>query len=90
MINCRPDRVERNQQMGELGGRRAPADLVAGLFDGVRMTVPLPPEVATLGLAVGLMFALVCCLVANLPPGGMISPGGWPSPSCRTGGSSWP
>jgi poly-gamma-glutamate biosynthesis protein PgsC/CapC len=39
------------------------------------MTATLRPEVATLGLAVGLMFALVCYLVANLSPGGMISPG---------------
>lgn len=69
VINCRPDRVERNQQMGELvgdldpervvligepvrsarntippgwggrldelGGRRTPAELVDGIFDGV-------------------------------------------------------
>ncbi len=35
----------------------------------------LSPEVATLGLAVGLVFSLVCYLVTNLSPGGMITPG---------------
>lgn len=35
----------------------------------------LVPEVATLGLAVGLLFSLVCYLTTNLSPGGMITPG---------------
>ncbi|MDQ3578557.1 MAG: poly-gamma-glutamate biosynthesis protein PgsC/CapC [Actinomycetota bacterium] len=35
----------------------------------------LPPEVATLGLAIGLVFSLVCYLTTNLSPGGMITPG---------------
>ncbi len=35
----------------------------------------LQPEVATLGLAIGLMFSLLCYLVSNLSPGGMITPG---------------
>ena len=35
----------------------------------------LPPEVATLGLAIGLLFSLVCYLTTNLSPGGMITPG---------------
>lgn len=35
----------------------------------------LLPEVATLGLAIGLVFSLICYLVTNLSPGGMISPG---------------
>jgi poly-gamma-glutamate biosynthesis protein PgsC/CapC len=33
------------------------------------------PEVATLGLAIGLLFSLVCYLTTNLSPGGMITPG---------------
>lgn len=32
-------------------------------------------EVAVLGIAIGLVFALVCYLVSNLSPGGMITPG---------------
>ncbi|ALG09424.1 poly-gamma-glutamate biosynthesis protein PgsC/CapC [Kibdelosporangium phytohabitans] len=32
-------------------------------------------EVATLGLAIGLVFSLVCYLATNLSPGGMITPG---------------
>jgi poly-gamma-glutamate biosynthesis protein PgsC/CapC len=32
-------------------------------------------EVATIGLAIGLLLALVCLLITNLSPGGMISPG---------------
>lgn len=32
-------------------------------------------EVATLGLAIGLVFSLVCYLTTNLSPGGMITPG---------------
>lgn len=35
----------------------------------------LQPEVATLGLALGLLFSLMCYLVSNLSPGGMITPG---------------
>ena len=35
----------------------------------------LQPEVATLGLAIGLLFSLTCYLVSNLSPGGMITPG---------------
>lgn len=33
-----------------------------------------PPEVAVLGLSIGLVFSLVCYLVSNLSPGGMITP----------------
>jgi len=32
------------------------------------------PEVAVLGLSIGLVMSLVCYLVTNLSPGGMISP----------------
>jgi len=35
----------------------------------------LTPEVAAMGLALGLIFSLVCYLVTNLSPGGMITPG---------------
>jgi gamma-polyglutamate biosynthesis protein CapC len=35
----------------------------------------LPDEVATLGIALGLLFSLVCYLTTNLSPGGMITPG---------------
>ncbi len=35
----------------------------------------LQPEVATLGLAIGLLFSLLCYLTTNLSPGGMITPG---------------
>lgn len=35
----------------------------------------LVAEVATIGLAIGLLLALVCLLITNLSPGGMISPG---------------
>lgn len=35
----------------------------------------LAPEVATLGLAIGLLFSLMCYLTTNLSPGGMITPG---------------
>ncbi|MER5641022.1 poly-gamma-glutamate biosynthesis protein PgsC/CapC [Kitasatospora sp. NPDC002227] len=38
------------------------------------MTTPLSAEVATLGLAIGLLFGLGCYLVTNLSPGGMITP----------------
>lgn len=33
------------------------------------------PAVATIGLAIGLILSLVCYLVSNLSPGGMITPG---------------
>ena len=35
----------------------------------------LAPEVATIALAIGLLFALTCYLTTNLSPGGMITPG---------------
>jgi poly-gamma-glutamate biosynthesis protein PgsC/CapC len=35
----------------------------------------LSPETATVGLAIGLIFSLLCYLVTNLSPGGMITPG---------------
>lgn len=35
----------------------------------------LAPETATLGLAIGLVFSLLCYLITNLSPGGMITPG---------------
>ncbi|MFC0109268.1 poly-gamma-glutamate biosynthesis protein PgsC/CapC [Kibdelosporangium aridum] len=35
----------------------------------------LAAEVATIGLAIGLLMALICVLITNLSPGGMISPG---------------
>lgn len=35
----------------------------------------LLPEVAALGLAIGLVFSLVCYLLSNLSAGGMITPG---------------
>lgn len=35
----------------------------------------MTPELAVLGIALGLLFALVCYLVTNLSPGGMITPG---------------
>jgi len=38
-------------------------------------TYGLVPEVATLGLAIGLLFSLMCYLTTNLSPGGMITPG---------------
>lgn len=39
------------------------------------ITTDLLPAAATLGLAIGLIFSLICYLVVNLSPGGMISPG---------------
>lgn len=39
------------------------------------ITGALQPEVATLGLAIGLVFSLLCYLTSNLSPGGMITPG---------------
>lgn len=38
-------------------------------------TTTLTSQVATLGLAIGLAFSLVCYLTTNLSPGGMITPG---------------
>ncbi|MEV0847296.1 poly-gamma-glutamate biosynthesis protein PgsC/CapC [Streptomyces sp. NPDC049954] len=35
----------------------------------------LTPEIAALGIGLGLMFSLVCYLTTNLSPGGMITPG---------------
>jgi poly-gamma-glutamate biosynthesis protein PgsC/CapC len=35
----------------------------------------LTPQTATLGLAIGLVLALICYLTTNLSPGGMITPG---------------
>ncbi len=35
----------------------------------------LTPEVAVLGISLGLLFSLICYLVTNLSPGGMITPG---------------
>jgi gamma-polyglutamate biosynthesis protein CapC len=39
------------------------------------VTVELTPEIAALSLAIGLLFSLVCYLITNLSPGGMITPG---------------
>ncbi len=35
----------------------------------------MTPEIAVLGIALGLLFALICYLATNLSPGGMITPG---------------
>lgn len=35
----------------------------------------LTPEIAVLGIGIGLVLSLVCYLVSNLSPGGMITPG---------------
>ncbi len=35
----------------------------------------MTPEVAVLGISLGLFFSLICYLVTNLSPGGMITPG---------------
>ncbi len=35
----------------------------------------MTPEVAVLGISLGLLFSLICYLVTNLSPGGMITPG---------------
>ncbi|UQA96466.1 poly-gamma-glutamate biosynthesis protein PgsC/CapC [Streptomyces halobius] len=35
----------------------------------------LTPEIAAIGIALGLLFSLVCYLTTNLSPGGMITPG---------------
>jgi len=39
------------------------------------MNPGLAPEIATVGLAIGLLLSLVCYLTTNLSPGGMITPG---------------
>jgi poly-gamma-glutamate biosynthesis protein PgsC/CapC len=39
------------------------------------LTGQLSPEIATIGLAIGLVLSLVCYLTTNLSPGGMITPG---------------
>jgi gamma-polyglutamate biosynthesis protein CapC len=38
------------------------------------MTTDLSPQVAALGLSLGLLFSLGCYLITNLSPGGMITP----------------
>ena len=38
-------------------------------------TAELSPEIATIGLAIGLVLSLLCYLTTNLSPGGMITPG---------------
>ncbi|WP_037605553.1 poly-gamma-glutamate biosynthesis protein PgsC/CapC [Streptacidiphilus rugosus] len=35
----------------------------------------LTPQIAALGIALGLVFSLICYLTTNLSPGGMITPG---------------
>jgi poly-gamma-glutamate biosynthesis protein PgsC/CapC len=37
--------------------------------------ITLAPQAATIALAIGLLFALICYLTTNLSPGGMITPG---------------
>lgn len=44
----------------------------------------LTPEIAAIGIGLGLMFSLICYLTTNLSPGGMITLAGWRSPSSRT------
>lgn len=39
------------------------------------MESALAPEVSVLALSIGLLFALICYLLTNLSPGGMITPG---------------
>ena len=39
------------------------------------VTAELPPEIATVCLAIGMVMALVCYLATSLSPGGMITPG---------------
>lgn len=39
------------------------------------ITSELSPQLATVALGVGLVFALLCYLTTNLSPGGMITPG---------------
>jgi poly-gamma-glutamate biosynthesis protein PgsC/CapC len=35
----------------------------------------LTPQIAAIGIAIGLLFSLICYLTTNLSPGGMITPG---------------
>ncbi|MGW7530541.1 poly-gamma-glutamate biosynthesis protein PgsC/CapC [Streptomyces sp. NPDC054783] len=37
--------------------------------------VHLSPDMAAIGISLGLLFSLICYLVTNLSPGGMITPG---------------
>ncbi len=37
--------------------------------------VELSPDMAAIGIALGLLFSLICYLTTNLSPGGMITPG---------------
>ncbi|MEV0276319.1 poly-gamma-glutamate biosynthesis protein PgsC/CapC [Streptomyces sp. NPDC050610] len=37
--------------------------------------VELTPDMAAIGIALGLLFSLICYLTTNLSPGGMITPG---------------
>ena len=39
------------------------------------LTGTVAPQLATIALAIGLLFSLVCYLTTNLSPGGMITPG---------------
>lgn len=39
------------------------------------LTGTLAPQTATVALAIGLLFSLICYLTTNLSPGGMITPG---------------
>ena len=39
------------------------------------LTGTLAPQLAAMALAIGLLFSLLCYLVTNLSPGGMITPG---------------
>jgi poly-gamma-glutamate biosynthesis protein PgsC/CapC len=39
------------------------------------LTGTVAPQVATMALAIGLLFSLLCYLITNLSPGGMITPG---------------
>ena len=39
------------------------------------LTGTVAPQLATMALAIGLLFSLLCYVVTNLSPGGMITPG---------------
>jgi poly-gamma-glutamate biosynthesis protein PgsC/CapC len=39
------------------------------------LTGTLAPQLAAMALAIGLLFSLLCYLITNLSPGGMITPG---------------
>src|SRR5262249_44592656 len=63
------------------GVHRGTADLPGGCRDrayppggGVALMSGFSPQVASLGVSLGLLFALGCYLVTNLSPGGMITP----------------